>query len=92
MISDQLPGKETRIEMVIARRGETVFSGGTDLGQMKRPLSSLAEYLYRENEFPRGAWLMTGTGIVPPDDFTLEHGDEIRITIEPVGTLTNTVA
>lgn len=92
VISDQLPGKDTRIEMVIARRGETVFSGSTDLGQMKRPLSSLAEYLYRENEFPRGAWLMTGTGIVPPDDFTLEHGDEIRITIEPVGTLTNTVA
>jgi len=92
VISDPLPGKDTRIEMVIARRGETVFSGSTDLGQMKRPLSSLAEYLYRENEFPRGAWLMTGTGIVPPDDFTLEHGDQIRITIEPVGTLTNTVA
>lgn len=92
VIGDRLPGKDTRIEMAIARRGETVFSGSTDLGQMKRPLSSLAEYLYRENEFPRGAWLMTGTGIVPPDDFTLEHGDEIRITIEPVGTLTNTVA
>ena len=92
VIGDQLPGKDTRIEMAIARRGETVFSGSTDLGQMKRPLSSLAEYLYRDNEFPRGAWLMTGTGIVPPDDFTLEHGDEIRITIEPVGTLTNTVA
>jgi len=92
VIGDPLPGKDTRIEMVIARRGETVFLGSTDLGQMKRPLSSLAEYLYRENEFPRGAWLMTGTGIVPPDDFTLEHGDEIRITIEPVGTLTNTVA
>jgi 2-dehydro-3-deoxy-D-arabinonate dehydratase len=89
---DPLPGKDTRIAMVIARRGATVFSGSTDLGQMKRPLSSLAEYLYRDNEFPRGAWLMTGTGIVPPDDFTLEHGDEIRITIEPVGTLTNTVA
>ncbi len=92
VIGDRLPGKDTRIEMVIARRGEIVFSGSTDLGQMKRPLPLLAEYLYRENEFPRGAWLMTGTGIVPPDDFTLEHGDEIRITIEPVGTLTNTVA
>jgi 2-dehydro-3-deoxy-D-arabinonate dehydratase len=92
VIAEQLPGKDTRIEMTIARGGETVFSGSTDLGQMKRPLSLLAEYLYRENEFPRGAWLMTGTGIVPPDDFTLEHGDEIRITIEPVGTLMNTVA
>lgn len=92
VISDQPPGKDTQIEIVIARRGKTVFSGSTDLGQMKRSLSSLAEYLYRDNEFPRGAWLMTGTGIVPPDAFTLEHGDEIRITIEPVGTLTNTVA
>jgi 2-dehydro-3-deoxy-D-arabinonate dehydratase len=92
VISDEPPGKETRIEIVIARGGEAVFSGSTDLGQMKRSLPSLAEYLYRDNEFPRGAWLMTGTGIVPPDDFTLEHGDEIRITIEPVGTLTNTVA
>jgi 2-dehydro-3-deoxy-D-arabinonate dehydratase len=92
VIADQPPGKDTQIEIVIARAGETVFSGSTDLGQMKRALPSLAEYLYRDNAFPRGAWLMTGTGIVPPDAFTLEHGDEIRITIEPVGTLTNTVA
>jgi 2-dehydro-3-deoxy-D-arabinonate dehydratase len=92
VISDEPPGRDTRIEIVIARSGEAVFSGSTDLGQMKRSLPSLAEYLYRDNEFPRGAWLMTGTGIVPPDDFTLEHGDQIRITIEPAGTLTNTVA
>jgi 2-dehydro-3-deoxy-D-arabinonate dehydratase len=92
VIADEPPGKDTQIEIVIVRAGEAVFSGSTDLGQMKRSLSSLAEYLYRDNEFPRGAWLMTGTGIVPPDAFTLEHGDEIRITIEPVGTLTNTVA
>jgi 2-dehydro-3-deoxy-D-arabinonate dehydratase len=92
VIADRPPGNDTRIEIVIARAGETVFSGSTDLGQMKRTLPSLAEYLYRDNEFPRGAWLMTGTGIVPPDAFTLAHGDEIRITIEPVGTLTNTVA
>jgi 2-dehydro-3-deoxy-D-arabinonate dehydratase len=92
VMSDQPPGSETRIDIVIARRGETVFSGATDLGQMKRPLTTLAEYLYRDNAFPGGAWLMTGTGVVPPDAFTLERGDEIRITIEPVGTLTNTVA
>jgi 2-dehydro-3-deoxy-D-arabinonate dehydratase len=59
---------------------------------MKRSLASLAEYLYRDNEFPRGAWLMTGTSIVPPGASTLQHGDEIWITIEPVGTRTNTVA
>jgi 2-dehydro-3-deoxy-D-arabinonate dehydratase len=92
VIADEPPASETQIDIVIARRGKTVFSGSTDLGQMKRPLPTLAEYLYRDNEFPSGAWLMTGTGVVPPDDFTLEHGDEIRITIEPVGTLTNTVA
>jgi 2-dehydro-3-deoxy-D-arabinonate dehydratase len=92
VITDQPPAKDTQIAIEIARRGETVFSGSTDIGQMKRPLPTLAEYLYRDNEFPCGAWLMTGTGVVPPDAFTLEHGDEIRITIEPVGTLTNTVA
>lgn len=91
VLTEQLPAGETEIAMEIARRGEIVFSGSTEIGQMKRPLPLLAEYLYRENAFPHGAWLMTGTGIVPPDDFTLAHGDEIRITIEPVGTLTNTV-
>ena len=69
-----------------------MFAGATNVGQIKRPLPSLAEFLFRDNIFPRGAWLMTGTGIVPPDSFTLDHGDEIRITIEPVGTLSNTVA
>jgi 2-dehydro-3-deoxy-D-arabinonate dehydratase len=92
VITDELPGRETLIDIEIVRRGETVFSGNTDIGQMKRPLASLVEFLYRDNQFPCGAWLMTGTGIVPPDTFTLDHGDEIRITIEPVGTLANTVA
>jgi 2-dehydro-3-deoxy-D-arabinonate dehydratase len=92
VMTDELPGKETRIEIEIVRRGKVVFSGNTDIGQMKRPLPSLAEFLYRDNQFPCGAWLMTGTGIVPPEAFTLDHGDEIRITIEPVGTLINTVA
>src|SRR5690606_25975076 len=92
VLTDELPASETEIAIEIVRRGDVVFSGSTDIGQMKRPLPMLAEYLYRDNAFPRGAWLMTGTGIVPPDEFTLEHGDEIRITIDPVGTLTNTVA
>ena len=92
VMTDEPPGKETEIEIEIVRRGDTVFSGRTDIGKMKRPFATLAEYLYRDNRFPCGAWLMTGTGIVPPDSFTLDHGDEIRITIEPAGTLTNTVA
>jgi len=92
VLTDELPTGDTEIAMEIVRRGEIVFSGSTEIGQMKRPLPMLAEYLYRENVFPNGAWLMTGTGIVPPDDFTLAHGDEIRITIAPVGILRNTVA
>ena len=74
------------------RNGAEAFAGTTHIGRMKRSLQSLADYLYRDNTFPAGAWLMTGTGIVPPDSFTLERGDEIEITIDPVGTLSNTVA
>jgi len=92
VLTNELPGRDTAIRIAISRNRQVVFSGETSVGQIKRPLASLAEYLFRDNIFPCGAWLMTGTGIVPPDSFTLEHGDEIRITIEPVGTLFNTVA
>jgi 2-dehydro-3-deoxy-D-arabinonate dehydratase len=92
VVSDELPGRDTAIRLAIVRNGATVFAGETSVGQIKRPLPSLAEYLYRDNSFPCGAWLMTGTGIVPPDSFSLDHGDEVRITIEPVGTLRNVVA
>lgn len=92
VVSEELPGKGTAIIIAILRQGVTVFAGQTSVGQIRRQLPSLAEYLYRDNSFPSGAWLMTGTGIVPPDAFTLAPGDEIHITIEPVGTLRNTVA
>ncbi len=92
VISDVLPGKDMAIRMTILRGGQPVFAGETDVGQIKRPLPSLAEFLYRDNSFPCGAYLMTGTGIVPPDAFTLARGDEIRISIDSVGTLSNTVA
>ena len=58
---------------------------------MKRSPLSLIEYLYRENTFPFGAVLLTGTGIVPPDSFTLEINDEVQISIEGIGTLVNPV-
>jgi len=58
---------------------------------MKRKPEELLHFLYREMSFPQGAYLMTGTGIVPSSDFTLQAGDVIHITIEPIGTLTNTV-
>lgn len=62
------------------------------LSQMKRGFQELVEYLFRDNSFPNGCYLLTGTGIIPPDAFTLQSGDEIRITIHPIGTLTNFVA
>jgi len=64
------------------QRGETpVFQGQTSTSQMKRGLQELIDYLFRELAFPRGVWLMTGTGIVPPDDFTLHIGDKVRIQV-----------
>jgi len=79
------------VEMEIHRGGSTVFKGETSTSQMKRTFPELAEYLYRELDFPHGALLMTGTGIVPPDDFTLQSGDRVRITIDGLN-LENQVA
>ena len=91
VITNELPLPLTEIAIAIRRGGEVVFGGTTTVGRIKRPLASLAEWLYREDTFPFGAYLMTGTGIVPDDTFTLRSGDEILISIEPVGTLVNTV-
>ena len=68
-----------------------MFQDETDLSQLKRKPKELAHYLYLDNTFPNGSFLLTGTGIVPPDEFTLLSGDEIRITIEGIGTLVNFV-
>jgi 2-dehydro-3-deoxy-D-arabinonate dehydratase len=87
---DPLP-KSTEIRLEILRNGKAEFSGATTLESLKRDPQSLVEYLYRNNSFPSGCFLLTGTGIVPPDAFTLHHGDEIRITIPPIGMLTNYV-
>ncbi len=91
VITDTLPGPETVIAIEIKRAGVRVFGGETTVSQIKRPLASLADWLFRDNTFPFGCLLMTGTGVVPPDAFTLQAADEIRITIEPVGTLINPV-
>lgn len=82
----------TPIRLEILRNGKVEFSGVTTLAEMKRDPATLVEYLFRDNSFPAGCFLMTGTGIVPPDSFTLESGDEIRITIDPIGTLVNNVS
>lgn len=82
----------TEIAIEIVRAGQIEFAGKTALTELKRDLKTLVEYLYRDNLFPQGCFLMTGTGIVPPSTFTLASGDLIRITIEPIGMLENVVA
>lgn len=88
--NDPLP-RTTSIRLEILRSGKSAFSGNTTLNELKRDPKQLVEYLYCDNSFPNGSILLTGTGIVPPDTFTLAHGDEIRIAIDAIGTLTNFV-
>jgi len=88
---ERLP-EETAIEMSIDRGGAAVFRGATTIRNIKRSFGELVQYLYRETTFPKGCLLMTGTGIVPPNEFTLQSGDTINITIEPIGCLSNRVA
>lgn len=83
---------DTMIRLEIIRKGKTVFAGEVSINRMKRRHEELAEYLFRETSFPAGVFLMTGTGIVPPDDFSLQLKDEISISIDGIGTLKNTVA
>ncbi len=80
------------ISIQILRAGQRVFAGETSVGQIKRTFAELAEYLCRSQTFPHGAVLLTGTGVVPPDSFTLQAGDVVEITISGIGTLRNTVA
>ena len=84
-------GPETEISIEVRRDGRAVFTGATTLSQMKRTPATLIEYLYRDNSFPQGCILLTGTGIVPDDTFSLQLDDEISITIQAIGTLTNRV-
>ena len=80
------------IQLKIKRGAEVVFSAETRVNQIVRKYSDLVHYLFRECSFPYGVYLMTGTGIIPPPDFTLASGDKISITIHPIGTLVNFVA
>jgi 2-dehydro-3-deoxy-D-arabinonate dehydratase len=82
---------QTEIGMFIRRGGSTVFAGKTSVAQMARTFDDLIDYLGRDNSFPNGAILLTGTGIVPQDDFTLQPGDIIEITIDGIGSLVNPV-
>jgi 2-dehydro-3-deoxy-D-arabinonate dehydratase len=92
LVQDGPPPPETAVRLEIRRGGSAAFAGSTTLSEIKRDFATLVEYLYRETSFPGGCVLLTGTGVVPPDDFTLQNGDEIRVTIDGIGTLQNTVA
>ncbi|MRH99284.1 2-hydroxyhepta-2,4-diene-1,7-dioate isomerase [Kriegella sp. EG-1] len=82
---------DSLIVLEIFRNGATAFKGEIPLSNMKRKLTDLVGYLFRECNFPKGCFLMTGTGIIPPDEFTLHIGDEVHISIDNIGTLINTV-
>jgi 2-dehydro-3-deoxy-D-arabinonate dehydratase len=86
------PREQIAIEMTIERGTAVAFHGSTHLSQMVRTLESLVEWLGRESSFPNGAVLLTGTGVVPPDDFNLQSGDQIIIEINGIGRLINRVA
>jgi len=82
----------TQIHLDILRSGQSQFTGSIALTELKRDPLTLVEYLFRDQSFPHGCFLLTGTGVVPPDTFTLQSKDEIRITIDTIGTLVNEVA
>ncbi len=93
VLADSVPDvKLLTIQLEIRRESEVVFAGRTNIAQMKRTLGDLISYLFREQEFSDGVILLTGTGIVPPDEFTLLPGDIVEITVPEIGTLRNPVA
>lgn len=91
LIPDEPLDLRTLIHLAILRGETTVFEDEIALTEMKRTAEELVDYLFRDQSFPNGCFLLTGTGIVPPDSFTLQPGDDIRITIQPIGTLENDV-
>jgi 2-dehydro-3-deoxy-D-arabinonate dehydratase len=91
LVSPEPLPSSTEIRLEILRAGQPRFAGSTTLSNLKRDTAVLVRYLYRDNPFPNGCFLLTGTGIVPPDAFTLLPTDEIRISIPPIGTLINFV-
>ena len=85
------PHESIGIRLEIERDGRRIHHGETSVARMARRFEELIDWLGRENRFPDGVILLTGTGIVPPDEFSLRHGDLVRITIDGIGTLSNPV-
>lgn len=91
-LADAMPSRNTiGIELTIRREGAVAFQGETSVDQLARCLEDLVQWLGRDNSFPEGAFLLTGTGIVPDSDFTLQVGDVADITIDGIGTLSNPI-
>lgn len=90
-VPDHIDLNSCTLQLDIIRGEETAFEGKVKLSQIKRSLQELVDFLYREMRFPNGCMLMTGTGIVPGNDFTLQSGDIIHIFMEQIGRLTNVV-
>jgi 2-dehydro-3-deoxy-D-arabinonate dehydratase len=90
--ASEIEARAWSIKLNIERGGKSVFAGETSVSQMKRKLSDLADWLFRSQTFPNGAVLLTGTGLVPGDDFTLQADDKVRIEISGIGVLENHVA
>ena len=90
-VTDQPIDLNSLIQLEIKRDQKIIFEANITLNQMKRSLEELVSFVYRECSFPKGCLIMTGTGIVPGSDFTLHSNDEIKISIDPIGTLVNTV-
>jgi 2-dehydro-3-deoxy-D-arabinonate dehydratase len=91
-VTDEPLDKNTMIQLDISRNGAVVFSDKIAISQMKRSVEELVSFVFRECSFPHGCLIMTGTGIVPDSNFTLQSGDKINITIDHIGKLVNVVA
>ena len=90
-VDEAPPAEEMEITLTIARDGEDVFTGSTQVALLKRGLTELVSWLFRAQDFPVGAVLLTGTSVIPAVEFTLRAGDEVRIAITGLGELVNTV-
>jgi len=90
--ASEAAAREWKIRIAIRRDGKAAFSGETSVSQLKRSFAELADFLFRSQVYPHGAVLLTGTGIVPPDGFTLQEKDVVEIEISGIGTLRNPVA
>ena len=91
LIAKEPPAKDAQIKMKITRSEKTVFEDQTEIAQIKRGFEELAEFLFRDNSHANGCLLMTGTGIIPPDEFSLEKGDVVEIDIDGIGKLINSM-